>query len=349
MTREEFFSGIEGNLRRLKDARIAVPDCNLPGLLRGDGYQRILRSLMKIRTLKKLTDKDASTPVNVRVYDLVSNGLPGIPRQKFRVFAAFVDEPTREAYKEIKFRIRKWYQESGWAFACDKPYAGAMVVGSVKAWPEGMVPNADDIPFDEVEFHVLSATRLDPRQGVETVTLGGDSPGGAVVLRALGEDFESQKKRVEDYVQQQFVLPEVARELVSVAVVAAKTRIPEDDVSYIFNDLQGEGKLTVRKAKNRFGRSGKTAAESIFVVDKPPSFWRQLVSKHQGAWFTQTGFCTLLSVGTIGLLLHLVWGPLKGFVSDFISGDTSILLYVIGGLAAAGFLLLALKFFIRNR
>lgn len=345
MTQNEFFGGIESNLRRLKDARITLPDYNLPGVIHGDGCRQILRNLMKVKSLMKLTEKDPTAPANVRVFDLVSGKLLGIPRQKFRVFAAFVEEPTREAYREVKFRIRKWYQESGWADAQTRPYAGAMVVGAAKAWPDGMTPNSDDLPFDEVEFLVLSAPRPEPRQGIDLVTRG-DPSVGDVIFRALGESFESQKQRVEDYVQQQFDLPEEARDgRVTVAVVSKKTKVPEDDVSYIFNDLQGEGKLTVRKLKRR----GRTPAESTFAVNEPPSFWRQFLSRCQGKWYTQSGFCTILSLGTLGLLLHLAWDPAKDLVFDCAKGHVLVSLCVVGGLAAAGCLLLLLKSFMRNR
>lgn len=346
MTQNEFFGGIESNLRRLKDARITLPDYNLPGAIHGDGCQRILRHLMRVKKLKRLTEKDPTAPNNIRVFDLVSGRVPGISRLKFRVFAAFVEEPTQEAYREVKFRLRKWYQESGWADAQAKPYAGAMVVGAAKAWPNGMTPNSDDLPFDEVEFLALSAPRLDPRQGVELATRG-DPSVGDIIFRALGESFESQKQRVEDYVQQQFALPEEARDgRMTVAVVAGKTGVPEDDVSYIFNDFQGEGKLTVQKLKSK----GRTLAESTFVVNKPPSFWRQLVSRCQGKWYAQSGYCTLLSLGTLGLLLHLAWAPAKDMVFDCVKGHVLISLCVVGGLAAmAGCLLVVLKFLMRNR
>ena len=348
MTQSEFFSGIENNLRRLTESRITLPDYNLPGLIRGEGYQAILRNMMKIKTLKKLTAKDPSTPSNVRVYDLISGGLPGVGKQKFRIFAAYVEEPTRDAYKEVKFKIRKWYQESGWADAVDKPYAGAMVVASGKSWPDGMAPNADDIPFPQVVFHVLSAPNPNPKLGIEMATLG-DADVGAVIFRALGEDFEASRKRVEEYVMQQFKLPESAREgHLFVEDVADKTKLSEDDVSNIFNDMQADGKLTICKANRRSGSAVKSQAAAMYVVEGAASYWKRRVSKSQGAWYTKTGFCTI-SAGTVLYLIYLVFSALKNRITDLISGDMAILLYVIGGLAVTGCLLLAIKFILRNR
>lgn len=349
MTQSEFFSGVEKNLLRLTESRIALPDYNLPGVFRGDGYQQMLRKVMKIKTLKKITEKDPSAPANVRVYDLVSGAVPGGAKLKFRIFAAFVEDPSREAYKEVKFRIRKWYQESGWADASDKPYAGAMVIGAAKSWPEGMAPNADDIPFAQVAFQVLSAPCIDPKLGIEMAT-SGDEGAGALIFRALGEDFESRKRRVAEYVEGLFRLPERAREgHVFVEDVAEKTRISEGDVANIFNDLQGEGKLTIRKTNARRGCSARSKAASMYVLPGPAPIWRQIVSKHQGAWYTKSSFCAVVSISTIAFLLRLVLGPLKGLISDFISGDSAILIYVIGALAVVGCLLFIIKLMLRNR
>ena len=338
MTQAEFFSGIEGNLRRLKDARIPLPDCNLP---------RVPRSLMKAKALKKLTERDPTAPINVRVYDLVSGGLPCIPRQRFRVFAAFVEEPTSASYREVKFRLRKWYQESGWAFAHDRPYAGAMVVGAATTWPRDMTPNADDLPFDGVEFLVLSSP--DSQRGVDMRT-SGDLSVGAVVFRALGEDFELRKKRVEACVRQLFDLPEIVRDgPVTVAAVAERTGVPEDDVAYIFNDFQGEGKFTVRKARHRAGRPERTPAESTFLIDRPPSWWGRFVSRRQGKWYTRGGFSTILSVGLALMILRFVGDGLKDLALDFGRSHVAIVLCAIGALAAAGCLFLAFRLFSRNR
>ncbi len=345
MTQSEFFSGIENNLRRLIESRITLPDYNLPGVLRGEGHQCFLRQLMKIKTLKKLTEKDPTAPANVRVYDLVSGALPGLSKQKFRVFAAYVEEPTRESYRDVKYHIRKWYQESGWADAVDKPYAGAIAVGSGKTWPDGMCPNADDIPFEHVVFQVLSSPATDQRLEIATATLG-DPNAGAVIFRALGEDFDSQKKRVDEYVQKLFGFQQGH---IFVDDVSKATGVPCDDVSNIFNDLQAEGKVEIFKKKSKTVSGKKSDAECMYVEKGPAPIWKRLVSQRQGAWYTKNGFCALLSVSTCGYLLYLIISGLKNAVSDLVSEHTSILLCIIGALAVAGCLLLAIRFILRNR
>ena len=299
---------------------------------------------MKIKTLKKLTEKDPLAPVSIRAYDLISGGLPGIGKQKFRVFAAYVEEPSQEAYKNAKFLIRKWYQQAGWADAFDQPYAGAMVVGSGDPWPVGMGPNADDLPFDNVAFHVLSAPSTDRNLGIAMATLG-DSSSGAVIFRALGEDFESQKRRVDEYVQKLFLYHEGH---IFVDDVSRATGVPCDDVSNIFNDLQAEGKVEIFKRRAKDASGKRSEAECMYVMKGPAPLWKRVVSQRQGKWYTKSGFCALLSVSVLGLLIHLTFGELKSVISDLINGDMTVLLYVVGGLAATGCLLLAVRAILRK-
>lgn len=348
MTQSEFFSGIEKNLLRLTESQIPVPDFNLPAIIRGGGFRKTLRRMTKARTLQKLTEKDPSAPANIRAYDLVFGTIPGIPKQRFRIFAGYVEDPSHETYREVKFRIRKWYQESGWADACDRPYAGALVVGAAKPWVEGMCPNADDMPFAQVAFQVLSARCRDPKLGVEMAT-SGDREAGALIFRALGEDFESQKNRVAEYVEGLFRLPDTVREgHVFVDDVAERTRVPAADVSNIFNDLQGEGRLTIRRAKARHGISAESRASLTYVVPGPAPIWRQILSRSQGRWYTRKGFCTVVSLSTMAFLLRLALDPFKEWISNHIGGGVSVWVVAIGALLVLGGLFFVVKLLLRD-
>lgn len=345
MTQGDFFGAIESNLRQLAESRIPLPEYNLPGWLRGDGHLRLVKGMIKLKSVRKLTDRDSTAPSNVRVYDLVSSKLPFVERQRFRVFAAYAEEATAESYRQAKFLVRKWYQESGWADAAsDRPFAGAMVVGSRCAWPREMRPNADDIPFEHVAFQVLAAPHARAEFGVVGVTQG-DEDAGALVFRALlPETFEERSQRVVDHVERLF---RQQSGTVTVERVADETGVSSDDVSNIFNDMQAKGLATIRRKDPRRHVGVMTKAECMYVEPGSAPFWKRMVSKSQGAWYTQKGFCTLLSVGTCGYLLLLMTKGLEHILPEQVM-QHRWLLYAVGGLLGAGCLLLAIRAFIKR-
>ena len=215
MNANDFFGGIKNNLDHLVEAS------------RADAETRFTKVV-------SLTDKQPNVPNGVQVYDLHVTRKDSA--DKFRVFAAFVDEPSPEAYCDVKFRIRIWYQNSGWAFAQQPPYAGALTIGAAKAWPTGMMPNANDVPFSKVNFQMLSASSEKDAGGWNSVFFG-NHQNDAVILRALGEDFFLQKQRVED----------CRNGLLRCGVeftakhVAERMNVPEDAVRHILDELQGKG------------------------------------------------------------------------------------------------------------
>ena len=89
-----------------------------------------------------LTKSDVNAPVNVRCYDLVSEkSSSGVP-VRFRIFACFAEAGTPDGYRQAKYAIRKWYEESGRRTSLEQPYAGALIVGASSPWPADMLPNS---------------------------------------------------------------------------------------------------------------------------------------------------------------------------------------------------------------
>lgn len=291
MTQSDFFGAVESNLREQVASRMPLPDCNLPDFLQGEGCWRLVRGMVRLRDFKKLTERDSSAPANIRVYDLVSSWIPFAERLRFRVFAAYSEEATAESYRQVKFLIRKWYQESGWADSgLNRPFAGAMVVGSGQAWPKGMRPNADDLPFEHVAFHLLACPHERRELGIAEVTLG-DAETGALIFRAMHpETFEERSQRVVDYVERLFRQQDGT---VTVERVAEATGMSSADVSNLFNDMQAKGMAIIRKKDPRRHVGVMTKAESMHVEPGSASVWRRMASKGRGAWHVQKGFCAL--------------------------------------------------------
>ena len=345
MTQSDFFGAVESNLREQVASHMPLPEYNLPAFLRGDGHLRLVRGMVKLKNLKKLTSRDSSAPANIRVYDLVSSKIPFAERLRFRIFAAYAEEATAESYRQVKFLIRKWYQESGWADAAsDRPFAGAMVVGSDQTWPKGMRPNADDLPFEHVVFHMLASPHERREFGIAEVTQG-DADAGALIFRAMHpETFEERAQRVVDYVERLFRQQDGT---VTVERVAEATGMSPVDVSNIFNDMQAKGLAIIRKKDPKRHVGVMTKAESMYVEPGSASAWKRMVSKSQGAWHVQKGFCALLSLGTCGYLLLLVTKALEHILPEQLM-QHRWLLYAVGALLGAGCLLLVIRAFIKR-
>ena len=343
MTQSDFFGAVESNLREQVASHMPLPEYNLPAFLRGEGHLRLVRGLVRLKSLKKLTDRDSSAPANIRVYDLVSSKIPFAERLRFRVFAAYAEEATAESYRQVKFLIRKWYQESGWADASTgRPFAGAMVVGSGRAWPKGMRPNADDIPFEHVAFHLLACPHERPELGVVEVTQG-DADAGALIFRAMHpETFGERAQRVVDYVERLFKWQDGT---VTVERVAEATGISPADVSNIFNDMQAKGLAIIRKKDPRRHVGVMTKAERMYVEPGSASALQRMLSKSKGAWYMQKGFCVILSLGACVLLLmnmlfeHLLPEQVMQHRWQ---------LYALGALLGIGCLLLAIRALIKR-
>ncbi len=345
MTQSEFFGAIESNLLQLAESRIPLPAYNLPGLLRNDGHLRLIGKMVRLTSLRKLTDRDSSAPPCIRAYDLVSSRIPFAERKRFRVFAAYSEEATEEAYRRAKFLVRKWYQESGWADAAsERPFAGALVVASGQTWQKDVRPNADDRPFETVAFHVLAAPHARAECGMSVKTLG-DANAGALIFRALiPETFEERAKRVSDYVAKLF---RQESGTVTVERVADATGLSPNDVSHIFNDLQAEGTVVIRKRDPRHHAGVLTKAARMYVEPGTAPLWKRMVSKNQGAWYTKKDFCTLFSLGTCGYLVLLLTKCLEALLPEQIL-QHQWLLYLVGGFLVTGCLLLAVRALVRR-
>ena len=272
MTREEFFGGIRHNLTRLGRS----------GLI-------------------SLTHGDPTAPENVRVYDLQPRKGRGRNCDTFRFFVAFVPEATPEAYRAVKAAIRKWYQESGWELAGDQPCAGAMVVGAATAWPKGMMPNADDIP-PSVKYQVLLAPAEDPLRGVE-LTMLGDRESGQLVFRALREDFDLQRERVEKYVRDSFgfTLSDMKGHTF-VSEIAGAVNVDVDYVFDILNDLQGKGELRILRHAGR-AEEGLPPASVYYIERGKAPLWGRLASRSRGngwlVWCILAVSTALLALGGV--------------------------------------------------
>ena len=183
MTQDDFFGAIEHNLQRLAAKGERVGAC-------GD----------RVRGFRCITRGDSYCPPNVRCYDLLPDEPGSGASAVFRVFACFADESTHDGYRRAKFAIRKWYQESGRARGCEQPRA-ALVVGAAAQWPEGMEPNADDMPCASVAFRMLAAPHVRPEMGLG-IAKAGDFGSFRAVCRALvPEAFDKVERRVRDCVE----------------------------------------------------------------------------------------------------------------------------------------------------
>lgn len=250
MTQDEFFGAIEHNLQQLaaKGERV--------------GGERV-------KGFRCITRGDVSCPPNVRCYDL----LPGGPEScaVFRAFACFADDSTHEGYRRAKFAIRKWYQESGRARSCEQPRA-ALVVGAAAQWPEGMEPNADDMPCAGVALRMLAAPHVRPEMGV-AVAKSGDFGSFRAVCRALvPETFDRVERRVRDCVARLF-LPDGSvlggGYLTVRRVMDELPMIPRDFVEEVFGRMQREGGHRVERLPRAVG--GETPESRICIKIGPPS------------------------------------------------------------------------------
>ncbi len=342
MISTQFFGGIEENLNRLVASGILFPGCKNSDKEGFNLFGNLLK-VKKMKRLEKVTPEDSV--VEIRIYDLISGSLPFARKKKCRIFAAFSKDASHDAYKDAKYQVRKWYQINGYAAAADQPDIGAMVVGSAASWPEGMVPDANDLPFDGVRFHVLWAPDASSGKGVKTAT-SGDQETGAVIFRALGEPFEYRRNRVVEYLKKAFSEQEsLLTGNIYIEEIAKKTNVSENDVSNICNDLQGEGLLTICKRKSASG----SKASVTYVVNKKPTWLKKTVSKHQGAWYTKHGFYSAVSASTAGYLLYLLFDGLKEFLSDFVSGNTALLIPAAVILVVIGAGFLVVKFILGNK
>ena len=152
MTQDDFFGAIESNLTSLAADHALLP---VEG---GGGGIFGRRNAGRIKQFLNLTKSDVNAPVNVRCYDLVSEkSSSGVP-VRFRIFACFAEAGTPDGYRQAKYAIRKWYEESGRRTSLEQPYSGALVVGASSPWPADMMPNANDMPFDKIAFRMLAAS-----------------------------------------------------------------------------------------------------------------------------------------------------------------------------------------------
>jgi hypothetical protein len=253
MTQDDFFGAIEHNLQRLAAKGERVGAC-------GD----------RVRGFRCITRGDSYCPPNVRCYDLLPDEPGSGASAVFRVFACFADESTHDGYRRAKFAIRKWYQESGRARGCEQPRA-ALVVGAAAQWPEGMEPNADDMPCGSVAFRMLAAPHVRPEMGLG-IAKAGDFGSFRAVCRALvPEAFDKVERRVRDCVERLF-LPDGSvvggGYLTARRVMDELPMIPCDFVVEVFGKMQNEGGHRVEKLPRAEGR--ETPETRICIKLGPP-------------------------------------------------------------------------------
>ena len=75
MTQSDFFGAVESNLREQVASHMPLPEYNLPAFLRGDGHLRLVRGMVKLKSLKKLTSRDSSAPAMDPLIS-VADGVP---------------------------------------------------------------------------------------------------------------------------------------------------------------------------------------------------------------------------------------------------------------------------------
>ena len=350
MTQEDFFGEIEQNLQLLAAGHGALPSYNIPRIGFWAGKLGKLKWLTSIKCCKCITKRDQTCPRNVRCYDLVSSKLPFSDQIRFRVFACYADEATSEGYRNAKFAIRRWYQESGRARSSEQPYAAAVVVGAGSAW-EGVSPNADDMPCENVAFRMLVASHPQPEKGVCTVK-DGDVASCQNVCRALvPESFVKVENRVRKCVDG-LLLPDghsvVGGGYLTVGRVMEEmpVRLPCDVIANIFNKMQAEGTYCWNNLPKADGR--ESLESRMYIERRPPPCWRRLLSRNDNEWYTRNKFCRLVSLGTLGSLIALPLSFIENISPDLLFAHRWLVLGVFCGFLGLCLSLWLMKFLRRR-
>ena len=346
MTQDDFFGAIENNLQQLAREHGLLPSYNLPTLGSVAGRFEKLKWISRVKSFRCVSKGDSCCPPNVRCYDLISSKVPFYGRIAFRVFACYADESTRDGYCMAKRAIRRWYNESGRATSSDQPYAAAIVVGASSPWEPGLTPNADDMPCANVAFRMLAASHPQPEMGICTAKEG-DVESCITVCRALvPETFDKVERRVRDCVNRLF-LPYggvCGGGFVTVRRVRDELpMLPFEVVANIFNKMQAEGTHSIGKRKADVDRESR-----MYIENRPPSWWRKMLSRGEGEWYTQSKLCRAVSLGTLASLLALPWSFVEKMVPDLVFAHRWVFLSVCCGLLGLC-LILWLLGFLRRR
>ena len=330
MTKEDFFGAIKANLERLVESHVRLPDYNMDSLKWCGKFHQ----LSWLCQIKRLTDHSSTTPPNICCYDLESSNFPFLGKLRFRIVACFVDEPTRAGYIDAKFQIRKWYQRSGFKDG-EKPYSGALIVGSSSLWPEDMLPDANDMPFEHVAFRMLAAPFTRPQDGMRILRDGvTDTETCKPVFWALvPEPFATVASCVRNCVQN-LLLPNgggcILGRYLTVRKVMEQLRprnIPKEAVSQIFNMMQAEGTHRIGDTNDK----DRPDEDRMYIDNKAPSWWARFKSKLEGDdWYAKSTFCRWFSLGTFSYLLALPLSLFEKVSPSFLFENRSLFI-VIGG------------------
>ncbi len=262
MTREDFFGAIEHNLQQLAAKGERAGACG-----------------GRVRGFRCITRGDSCCPPNVRCYDLLPDEPGSGASAVFRVFACFADESTDGGYRKSKFEIRKWYQESGRAAASEQPRA-ALVVGASTQWPEGMEPNAEDMPCGNVAFRMLAAPHQQPENGLRIIKSGDVQSYREVSYAMVPEMFDKVEKRVRDCVNS-LLLPDGSvmggGYLTVSKVMDELPMIPCDFVVKVFYKMQQEGRHCVEELPRAEGKETPEERIHIKLGSPEPSIVRKFV------------------------------------------------------------------------
>lgn len=349
MTQDEFFGAIEHNLRQLAKGRGELPSYNIPriGLLAGSFGK--LKFLTRVKGCRIVSKDDFCCPPNVRCYDLFSSKMLFSGRIMFRIFACFADEPTREGYRKAKCAIRRWYQESGRADSSEQPYAAAIVMGAASPWESGMKPNADDMPCDHVAFRMLVASHPQQEERICTAKEGDVDSCAAVCHALVPVTFDMVERAVRECVKKLF-LPDgtvVGGGYLTISRVRERLpMLPAVVIANIFAKMQAEGTHTLRRLPRAEGR--ESLDSRLYVENRPPSWWRRLLSKGESEWYTQSRLCRLVSLGTLGSLLLLPLSVVEKISPELLFAHRWIVLAVCCGLLGLCLLLWLLGFMRRR-
>ena len=303
MTQDDFFGAIESNLTSLAADHVPLPAEG------GDG-RRFLglfgrRNAGRIKQVLNLTKSDVNAPVNVRCYDLVSDKSSSCGPARFRVFACFAEAGTPDGYRQAKYAIRKWYEESGRRTSLEQPYSGALIVGAASPWPADMMPNANDMPFDKIAFRMLAASHSEPERGIRICRDGNCAAYVRIFQALVPETFSKVEGRVRACVERSLLHDGscLGGGLLTIRKVMDELpMIPTDNVLEVFLKMQREGTHRIQKRKDR----DMPKADRIYIENKPPSWWASSTPV-----FASKGFLLLVVVGIVALCLLLYYLTLQ--------------------------------------
>lgn len=310
-TRDEFFSTVKENLQELlRNKRFCVMPKGTDGGFWSWAMQQtnFLRFFACLTTVdcEVITEQEKRTTFpdeNLMVLDVrTSKNYPFGFYQNLRVFAYYVDfenedfknRNSLDAYNHAKAKIKAAYDrfKQTRSERVDKFQLGAAVIAANKPWN-----------FDE-KFAGLNTEGLPPKVALQVLAPSDkknlDVEQRSIYVRALEpERFDERKERVKAAIKAS------SWGTVKSNDVSEATGIPQEDVRYIFDNLQADGGYMLANKGDAIVKSG-----DVKSVNK---VWSQI----RGAWYTRQSSNIIDSVSVlISILVACVVNMIPNLITE---------------------------------